>query len=372
MKGPITAALLVAVGACSGGSGSGATSAAPTAAETIPAPDANAPIILRALNSDGSVRWQTHADAETTSVDYAAVFAGKVAADTDPDCSGESIPVAWDLASGERQPAASDSPVIVPSDTDAVLAGYPEDEYAILDAKTGAERWRTTKHPVAPPTDGVLLVIGDDPSTLEALDLSTGTHRWDAKVTPSFVAVDGHRAFVSGTDGLTAVSLADGSILWQAAVSPGSDRTTVEVGGGLVFGQPAGGTGAVAVDGATGKVVWTAEGVSVPQQGEGLPFYGDGNLYVSGSSGISALDAKTGAVRWTTEQVGIPAGSFRQRGAIPGAFVLGVSSPTQAIAALDSGTGAVRWRLSDPDADRMKVYVGDDTILLATPCTEGP
>jgi outer membrane protein assembly factor BamB len=370
MRRVLASVLVLVVGACSsGGSGGEATS---TTAGTFPAPDPSGPIILRALNADGSVRWQTHADTETTSVDYAAVYAGKVAANTDPDCSGESIPVAWGLARGERQPAASDSPVIVPSETDVVLAGYPEDEYAILDAKTGAERWRTSKHPVAPPTDGVLLVIGDDPSTLEALDLASGKHRWDAKVAPSFVAVDEERAYVSDADRLTAVSLADGSILWQAAVSPGSDRSTVEADGGLVFGQPAGGAGVEALDGATGKVVWKADGLTLPQQGEGLPFYGDGNLYVSGPSGISALDGRTGAVRWTTEKAGIPAGSFRQRGAIPGAFVLGVYSPTQEIVALDAATGAVRWRLPDPDADRLKVYVGDGTILLATPCTEGP
>ena len=378
--GPIALVAVVVLAGCSGGSGGSGSGGdvAPTSPSSAaeagppPPPDPNAPVVLTALEPTGTVRWQARAQGEITSVDYAAIYAGKVAGAADTDCSGESVPANWDLATGEGLAAAADSPVIVPGgSTGVVLAGYPEDVYAILDAKTGHERWRTTKHPVAPPSGGVLLVIGDDPAKTSALDLDSGKVEWTAAVEPSFVAVDGERAYVSGTDGLTAVSLADGSILWKAPLTPGAQRTTVETGGGLVFGQPSSGTAVEALDGTTGSVVWTADGVSLPPQGEGLPFYGDGNLYVQGPTAVSALDAKTGAVRWTTDQAGMQTATFRDRGAVPGSFVVGVTSGAPAIVALDAATGAVRWSIPDPNTDRVKVFTDDDVVLLATTCLQG-
>jgi outer membrane protein assembly factor BamB len=379
IRGALAVGAVLVLAACSsGGSNGGAVTAAPgtaapqTVATAPPPPDPNAPVVLTVLDPSGKARWQARAQGEITSVDYAATYAGQVAGAADTDCSGESVPASWDLATGEGLAAPSDSPVIVPGGTTGVvLAGYPEDVYAVLDAQTGKERWRTTRHPVAPPSGGVLLVIGDDPTKTSALDLADGKVRWTSDVSPSFVTVDGERAYVSGTDGLSAVSLDDGKILWTAALAPGDERTTVEAGGGMVFGQPSSGSAVQALDGATGKVAWTVAGMTLPPQGEGLPLFGDGNLYVQGPTAVSALDAKTGAVRWTTDQSGLHGKTFRVRGAVPGAFVVGVTTGTPAVLGLDAATGTERWSVADPNTDRIKVFTGDGVVLLATTCLQG-
>jgi outer membrane protein assembly factor BamB len=111
--------------------------------------------------------------------------------------------------------------------------------------------------------------------------------------------------------------------------------------------------------------------MTLPPQGEGLPFYGNGNVYVQGPTAVAALDAKTGAVRWTTEQSGLQRETFRVRGAVPGAFVVGVTTGTPTMLGLDAATGQERWSLADPNTDRIKVFTGDGVVMLATTCLQG-
>jgi outer membrane protein assembly factor BamB len=138
-----------------------------------------------------------------------------------------------------------------------------------------------------------------------------------------------------------------------------------------VYGKSSTGNAVQALDGATGTVVWSADGMSLPPEGEGLPSYGDGNLYVQGPTAATALDATTGAVRWTADQAGLQGATYRPRGAVSGAFVLGVTSGTPAMMALDAATGAVRWNRPDPDTDRIKVFTDGQVVLLATTCLKG-
>lgn len=145
------------------------------------------------------------------------------------------------------------------------------------------------------------------PATLHAIDLRSGTVRWQADlgdvVVPGGVAVRGDTVFTG--DGLAAFDLDSGSRRWQATV-PGVAGGTpaVERSGTVVYGSTYGEAedqsgGIVAVDAATGALLW-----HVRTEGEvaslGQPLWVDGgNVIVPLLGGdVLALDADSGVERW--------------------------------------------------------------------------
>jgi outer membrane protein assembly factor BamB len=314
------------------------------------------------------VRWTVEADAELRSVDGVAVAGDLVVGSQ--SCVGTPLVATWDLATGEPGARGAPGQVAAPAyAADGVGLVLTDEGLTAVDEVTHAERWRAPGQPIAPPAGGVLLVVSADSGPVQAVDLATGKLRWQrGDLGSASVVTDTARAYFSGIDGLTTVSLDDGSTLWTSSLGPGSDRSVVEVGDGLVFGMPPGGQSVVGLDAATGAVRWAVDGALLFQQDQ-LPFIGDGALYTATPGGITALDAQTGAVRWTVGPTSFSSDSYTVRGATPGGLLVSVNAPGPELLALNGGTGEIRWRR--PAEGAGQIAVGGEEVLLASGCGGG-
>jgi outer membrane protein assembly factor BamB len=177
------------------------------------------------------------------------------------------------------------------------------------------------------------------------------------------VVTDG-RAFVAVSDGLHALDVRRGSRDWRTgAVSPNAmsptfsyDRETVPpvVGpDGTVF---VGGTQALtALDPADGSVRWRYDDANA----FGTPTATDGAVFVGSDAGVLALDAGDGSERWRADAPGEVTPNVLAVG--DGAVVVATDGGTRA---LDRATGEQRWSAS-PRAEQYPV-VRDGTVFVGT------
>ena len=239
-----------------------------------------------------------------------------------------------------------------------------------LAAETGAEQWRVdVPAPVlsfAFAADDGLVVAGTGDRGLIAVDATTGAERWrvDVQATP-FTAVmpDGHVVAIvgepgSGQEALVSLASATGDEVWRR---PAEGRGfPVAFGDLAVFGTvlpgspqgptgPSGGPGSggvVALDAASGDVVWRRE------RDAGLPFgplltstSGD-TIVANWSSGSEAgpsdltVEAlgRDGSVRWETP-------GWRALAVVDDVIV--VTTAQDGVVGLDGETGEEQWRLRD-------------------------
>jgi outer membrane protein assembly factor BamB len=323
---------------------------------------------VTALNLDGSVRWTVEADQDLRTVDTAVVAGDLVVGSR--SCTDAPLVVTWDLATGEPGPRGAPGDVAVPAYVvDGVGIVSTDVGVTAVDQASDANRWHASGQPIAPPAGGVVLVVGVDSGPVQALDLATGRLRWErGDLGPASVVTDVSHAYFSGADGLTAVSLTDGSTLWTSPLTAGSDRSTVEVGDGIVIGSSADGSSLQGLDAATGDVQWTQPGLLLPQA-QTLPFAGDGNVYTSGPDGLGAVDVATGEIRWHVDPASLSADGVTPYGAIPGALLVVTYSSTPEVVALDAASGAVRWRSSARGVGQ--IVGGEDTVVLLSGCGGG-
>jgi outer membrane protein assembly factor BamB len=228
-----------------------------------------------------------------------------------------------------------------------------------VDLLTGKQRWSQTitlkqSAPFngyncgATATVAFLLINPSQPGELEAFDLATGAPRWHIPVTGYLTAYDLGVAFFSTWigggesnsatgDRLSAVRIADGSLLWSI---PGQYVPLVGNGiselirGGVVLVHAAEGLAGIAAS--TGTVLWSWPGHAPA----GLPDWdvvsnGGNVLYYADEGGIAAIDASTRQVLW--------------QDIIANAATLSISgrqlfaSDQQSLMALDATTGRVHW-----------------------------
>jgi outer membrane protein assembly factor BamB len=218
-----------------------------------------------------------------------------------------------------------------------------------------------------------LVLVGADDGVLRALDPASGEIRWTfetdgpIRATPTLLpvggAAEGGGGASTGSGGETLdlllhsddghlyrLAAEDGSLRWQAKLSPPEERTpegekgdryhhytaaaTVE--GDRVF--VASGDGAVqALDAATGESLWRVEIGDVVAS---TPAVADGRLFVAGFDGkVHALDAATGERLWERETGAAIPGSA----AVDGELVI-VGSRSYDLIALRAADGSVAWK----------------------------
>lgn len=140
--------------------------------------------------------------------------------------------------------------------------------------------------------------VGKADDGVYALDLATGSSIWTDKfdigtflVEPAY---DNGMIFTQTGGGLLeALSAKSGKLKWSLQIGTGAFSPLTAV-NGLVHPDE----GYVAVDEATGNIVWYGQYVN--SGGEGTVAMGDGGVYVVGTCNYYKLDAATGIADWNT------------------------------------------------------------------------
>jgi outer membrane protein assembly factor BamB len=177
-----------------------------------------------------------------------------------------------------------------------------------LDIADGREVWTVdgSFHENASPLaiDGLVISGGND-GKLRALDSTTGDERWSATfggpVTRS-AAAEGDVLFVGSDDGVFhALSATTGTERWSKTTS-GTHFATPAVRDGIVYVS----TGSssphelLALDAATGQMLWTFPAPADSSSGMRSPSVDGGSVYISGiDAGLYAISRSHGSKTWT-------------------------------------------------------------------------
>jgi outer membrane protein assembly factor BamB len=138
------------------------------------------------------------------------------------------------------------------------------------------------------------------PPNVRALDVETGTLVWGPIALGATIgmACDAVHLYVLDSGGtLTALDQTSGQTRWTIKLMKSSFSSAPTAAAGMVYVNGSGwGGNTFAVDGATGKLVWTAE---TYDGSDGSVAVADGVVYEAEACGqISAFDAKTGRLKW--------------------------------------------------------------------------
>jgi outer membrane protein assembly factor BamB len=212
----------------------------------------------------------------------------------------------------------------------------------VLDAATGAERWRFTgAGPLGDVSVASDLVYVNDTDVLRALDVTTGEERWHAAAPAGTGVVVENGVLLIGTgDGfLLGLETATGAERWRFTVSTQGAAHNPAMSGGIAY---VGGDdpGFFAVDAASGQLLWRGD---TGTDENGTAVVADGTAYLGGSaeSGeghLYAFDAATGALLWCRDEpIFTPA-------VLDGVGYSG--SVAGIVYAFDTATGQERWRVS--------------------------
>lgn len=367
----------IVLAACGSGSG---TSSAPSTAGTVPTSSttrpelAGAPPAVRLVDLPGlGVRWEVAASTSLRTADHVVADETTVvvfdAACVQPAVAGidrSTGEVRW-----ERGPAGgavlldvtrhrigiADGLLVVPRELGTGHFGL-----AALEVGDGAERWTVDVPGLAALEAGgpvvVAVAVGESGSArLLGLDRGSGEAVWEQDVPEGLTVVglvsDGRRVYASayareGTGNeVLAVPLDGGDVAWRRALSPGSDRSTVEVAGDVVVGTDEATGDLLALDAGTGDERWRLPGFSLPQQGEGSTGTASETsdlVVVLAAGGVGVVDPSSGALRWsrTAADLGAAEG-VALVGASGAAVVLGADD---ALVGLDPGDGSLRWTVA--------------------------
>ncbi|MGH7717328.1 MAG: PQQ-binding-like beta-propeller repeat protein [Gemmatimonadaceae bacterium] len=268
----------------------------------------------------------------------------------------------------------------------AIFTTFDESRVVTLDARTGAVRWkRQLPLPAGIPTsnlpsanviafEDLVIVPAWD---LYALDRGTGAVRWVFQPPDDFpgageVTVSGGRVYATGRL-LYALDAESGALLWRTdlgeqpfypVVMDGviylTTRGAVEPGSNVL-----GAGHAVALDAATGEVVWRfgMPDVSSSRRGGsvGPPFVKGELVLVAGASGrVYALDRRSGTSRWE----GVGSGPYFAGLAVVDQTVI-VAGDVGSVEGFDLATGALRWQTRPGSSVSNTITLGNDVALVA-------
>ena len=225
---------------------------------------------------------------------------------------------AFDLQSGAAVwHYASDLPLSGgPGAGDGLVAvGSLEGDVVALDAATGAERWtaKVDNEVIAAPAIGQgMVIVHSNDGRVSAFDAASGERRWFWNHEQPSLTVRGGSSvtlgpgfvFVGNDDGtLSALAMADGRPLWEAQVAAPDGRTELErmadvdgapvLDGAVLFATSYKGK-TVAIEGPSGRVIWSSESGGAGQVGVGTSM-----VAVSDRNGlVHGLDKASGGGMW--------------------------------------------------------------------------
>jgi outer membrane protein assembly factor BamB len=191
---------------------------------------------------------------------------------------GRTAAIRWDVQTrfgAGYQSTQNTSIRLIPQPGALVVQAHPTDfttsELEVYDTQTGARRWTAAfqlPDSEPPPAQDGLIYLRDISSTLlQAFDLKTGVRRWQYTVGQSTApnpVLDGRQLLVaSPKNGVVALDAASGAIIW----GPLKIGVPSVAGGGAIYGvsEMSGigfmplSTGVYAYDSDSGKLRWSAE-----------------------------------------------------------------------------------------------------------------
>jgi outer membrane protein assembly factor BamB len=190
---------------------------------------------------------------------------------------------------------------------------------------------------------------------------------------PSALAVANDMVFLSGADGMYALTTA-GDLKWFKSSIAGASRSIPQIAGGVMYYCQSFGEKLLAINTANGAEVWDA---TIGFDTSSTPLVDAGAVYVHSSDGfIYAFNSADGLLRWKTQvgakdvlDISSPAGS---------ASLVYMGSGDGRVYALSKASGAVVWKaqtggaiISSPAFANGVVYIGskDQTIYALDAAT---
>lgn len=190
------------------------------------------------------------------------------------------------------------------------------------------------------------LALADSLSFAWRSSIGEGNRKYERMVTGP-VAADGRVYAVDVRGTVSAVSLQNGTLLWQSSIEDSDERSKVGFGGGVAFADgtvfaTSGHGYVVALDAASGRELWRYEGI-VPFRG--APSAKDGRVFaVTHDNQMLALDASNGELIW--DQVGIAENAGMLGSATPaydGETLVAALSSGELIA-MRANNGRILWQ----------------------------
>ncbi len=157
----------------------------------------------------------------------------------------------------------------------------------------------------------------------------------------------------------------------QGSGPNGADVANPVIANGIAYLQD-GASNVIAVQYATGKVLWTHEYSSIPRSGPNGVTFANGRLYGVTACGVFALDAQTGQQVWYNTQLASGQANFDIAPQVANGKVFVSSAVTVGggiIYALDANTGAMLWSfqtVADKVGQQLKATAGGawDAMLI--------
>lgn len=202
-----------------------------------------------------------------------------------------------------------------------------------LDLSTGHVLWTLEgATAIADGPDSVIVTLAGQDTALAVLDRRTGAQRWTATLPGDLYGAiaDASVVAVGQESGTLLYDARNGQRLRELDIDY-VDASSVALVNGVAIGSNQSTGSTKGHDTATGEELWTNPGYLVER-----PEPVDGNVFVGVDAGVAALDPRTGAVRWTVEGSEIAAGP----GLVSTAPVPGIDTPFEVI---NPATGQVRW-----------------------------
>jgi outer membrane protein assembly factor BamB len=308
------------------------------------------PSVVALSATDGGACWSALSNWNAYAV---AVADGRVLV-SGSSCGGDPAVtslVAIDAASGKEQwrfeplpvadAAFSDSRPPVLGAGEKVVIASSGDSVTAIDLETGERPWSLDgAGALADGPDFAVLHVGDPAGrTMAVVDRRTGAERWRTTVDGEFlggVAADSSAVLVTTGESTVAYDAHTGKLRWEAPFTQASDTAAVRIVDGVASGVA--GTGAtpnatLGYDVATGRHLWASPATPVQ-----LPEPTDGNVYVSLENlDVGALDPRSGALRWRDSTGGMPIWAG------PGLVVAAGDVTSGELRALDPTSGQERW-----------------------------
>ena len=229
-----------------------------------------------------------------------------------------------------------------------------------FNGNTGAKIWSSdATGAISVGADGTVYVADD---TVKAIDPANGNIRWTSQAigaseyVPIALAANGQGYAITANGAVRAVDLAAGGEGWEFRNDPfGFGRVIVAGNGTVVIG---GWNSVHALEGATGKKLWSFQGEDAPAD---LVIAPDGSVCVAQGQWIFVRDIETGAVKRRLPLKNCQGArlAFAEDGTLYAATRNYVDRKTHLLA-LNFATGQTNWLFEPNDYEARELSIGND------------